>query len=60
MSLDKAIEYGKEHRKRYYDSRDTDKTCRSHGSCPWCRRKIKYKKKKQKMKGEYDDGLNEE
>ena len=37
MSLDKAIKYGKEHRKEYYDSRAVDRTCRSHGSCPWCR-----------------------
>lgn len=36
MSLDKGIKHGKEHRKEYYDSRAIDKTCRSHGSCPWC------------------------
>ena len=36
MSLDKSIKYGKEHRKEYFDSRAVDKTCRSHGSCPWC------------------------
>lgn len=60
MSLDKAIEHGKEKRRRYYGSREVDKTCRNHGSCPWCQRKIKYKRKKQKMKGEADDGLNEE
>ncbi len=32
MSLDKAIKYGKEHRKPYYDSREFDRTCRNHGS----------------------------
>jgi hypothetical protein len=36
MSLKQAIEHGKEHRKPYHDSRAIDKTCRSHGSCPWC------------------------
>lgn len=36
MSLAKGIKYGKEHRKEYYDSRAVDRTCRSHGSCPWC------------------------
>ncbi len=38
MSLDKAIEHGKEHRKPYYDCRAIDATCRCHGSCDWCRR----------------------
>ena len=37
MALTKGIKYGKEHRKEYYDSRAVDRTCRSHGSCPWCR-----------------------
>ena len=37
MSLDKAILYGKEHRKPYHKSKRFDKTCRNHGSCPYCR-----------------------
>ena len=37
MSLDKAILYGKEHRKPYRKSKRFDKTCRNHGSCPYCR-----------------------
>lgn len=36
MSLDKAIEHGKEHRKPYRDSRRFAWTCRNHGSCSWC------------------------
>lgn len=37
MSLEKAIASGKEHRKPYYNrAKSVDKTCRSHGSCPWC------------------------
>lgn len=51
MSLDKAIKYGKEHRKRYYDSREFDPSCRSHGNCPWCQGKRKYKKQKSDLKG---------
>ena len=38
MSLDKAIEHGKEKRKPYYGSKAFDRTCRNHGSCPWCKR----------------------
>lgn len=37
MSLDKAIEHGKEKRKSYYGAQAIDCTCRPHGSCEWCR-----------------------
>lgn len=36
MSLDKAIRHGKERRKPYYRSQRFDRTCRNHGSCPYC------------------------
>lgn len=36
MSLDKAIEHGKEHRKQFRKSKRFDRTCRNHGSCSWC------------------------
>jgi hypothetical protein len=36
MSLEKAIQHGKEHRKPYYHSKRFDRTCRNHGSCPYC------------------------
>jgi len=36
MSLDKAIRYGKEKRKRYYGSKAFDCSCRNHGTCKWC------------------------
>lgn len=36
MSLDKAIEHGKEHRRPYTGSKAIDRTCRNHGSCPVC------------------------
>jgi hypothetical protein len=37
MSLDKAIEHGKEKRKPYIGAKARDCTCRNHGSCEWCR-----------------------
>ena len=37
MSLDKAIQYGKEKRKPYYGAQAIDCTCRPYGSCEWCR-----------------------
>ena len=35
--LDKAILHGKEHRKPYINEQAIDRTCRNHGSCPWCK-----------------------
>lgn len=43
MSLDKAIEHGKEKRKPYRGSKAIDATCRNHGSCQWCERNRKFK-----------------
>jgi hypothetical protein len=37
MSLDKAIDHRKEHRKQYYGSKAFDCSCRNHGSCDWCK-----------------------
>ena len=47
MSLNKAIEHNKEHRKPYIGGKAIDKSCRNHGGCEWCEgnRKHKYKKK---------------
>ncbi len=36
MSMDKAIEHGKEHRKSYHGAKAIDKTCRNHGGCSHC------------------------
>lgn len=36
MSLDKAIEHGKEHRKPYRKAQAVDTHCRCHGPCKWC------------------------
>ena len=43
MSLNKAIEYGKERRKKYYGAKAIDCSCRNHGSCEWCRGSRLYK-----------------
>ena len=36
MSLDKAIEHGKEKRKQYIGAKAVDYSCRNHGTCSWC------------------------
>lgn len=58
MSLNKAIEHGKEKRKKRPFAKSIDKRCRNHGGCSWCldNRTHKYKKKLGKV--EYEDGEN--
>lgn len=52
MSLDAGINSGKEHRKRYRDSRRFDSTCRNHGACSWCRdNRTHFDKKHRSAKG---------
>lgn len=62
MSLDKAIEHGKEKRKPYVGSKAFDHTCRNHGSCDWCRESRTYKnlKRTQEMIDRELDYLVEE
>lgn len=57
MSLDKAIEHGKEKRKEYIGSKAIDKSCRNHGSCPWCERNRKFKFRDKKP---YDENADRE
>lgn len=47
MSLDKAIQHGKEKRKPYRGSKAIDSSCRNHGDCPGCANARKAKKKRQ-------------
>lgn len=37
MALDKRIKQGREKRKPYRKSKAISRTCRNHGSCPYCR-----------------------
>lgn len=46
MSLDKAIQHRKEHRKPYTKAKAIDRTCRNHGGCPWCEGNRLYNRKK--------------
>lgn len=50
MALDKAIQYGKEHRKPYTGGKAIDRTCRNHGGCLWCEENRKYKNIKRLQK----------
>lgn len=50
MSLIKAIDSGKEHRKQYRGAKRYDKTCRNNGSCPYCQENRTYQSRKLKEK----------
>jgi len=54
MSLDKAINSGKEKRKNYRKSKAIDRSCRNHGSCSWCQRNRQYQTRKALEKAQYE------
>jgi hypothetical protein len=47
MSLDKAIEHGKEKRRPYRGSKRFDRSCRHGGNCGWCEGNRTVKNKRQ-------------
>jgi hypothetical protein len=62
MSLNKAIQHGKEKRKPYKGSKQWDHSCRNHGSCGWCLGNRTHRNKrhepadlKEQEKGEIND-----
>lgn len=54
MTLDKAIEHNKEHRKQYRGSKAFDRTCRNHGGCDWCKNNRLYRANKLEEKTNQD------
>lgn len=62
MSLDKAIQHGKEKRKPYTGSKAIDRTCRCHSGCDWCRenRMHKNNKKIESMKEEENERVSQD
>jgi len=59
MPLDKAIEHGKEHRRKYYDSRRFDCSCRNHGSCSYCLSNRTIQMKRAKGKADLNEQVDE-
>lgn len=54
MSLNKAIQSGKEHRKPYRGAKEIDHTCRNHGSCGWCKENRTHKNNKRELAAEQE------
>jgi hypothetical protein len=62
VSLDKAIEHGKERRKPYRKTKAIDRSCCNHGSCPICEGNRLYKNMKrlqalEDMEHDYAGGI---
>lgn len=55
MSLDKAIQHGKERRKPYRRAKAVDPTCRNHGDCWYCRENRLYQARKEQERTNYHD-----
>ena len=55
MSLDKAIEHGKEHRKQYWGRRLYERSSRNHGRNYYRKELADYKNKKREMKAEVEE-----
>lgn len=55
MSLDKAIEHGKEHRKQYTGAKAVDPQCRNHGSCKYCEDGRHHRNLKRKIALDYSN-----
>lgn len=51
MSLDKAVEHGKEHRKPYRGSKAFDPACRNN-TCPWCLSNKLHQQRKEQARAE--------
>ena len=55
MGLEKAIEHGKEHRKKWSFAKSVDKRCRNHGGCEWCLGNRTHKNKRRMEEADYED-----
>lgn len=51
MSLEQAINHGKEHRKQYHpnSAKSIDWSCRNHGECKWCAENRQFSDKKREF-----------
>ena len=58
--LDKAIEHGKEHRKRFYRAKYYDRSCRCHGGCKWCEGNRLFQFRKAKSRVEYVEYMEDD
>lgn len=53
MGLEKSIKSGKERRKQYRGAKGVDRSCRNHGSCPYCEENRRYRERRLKIDKKY-------
>lgn len=58
MAFDKSIESGKEHRRQYVGAKRVDKSCRNHGSCPWCQGNRTHSYRKRLSAADFEAAMN--
>lgn len=49
MGMEKDVQLKKEHRKPYRGAGRFDRTCRNHGSCPYCERNRTFSNTRQRF-----------
>lgn len=54
MSFDKEYPKRKDHRKPYKGAKRFDRSCRNHGSCPWCQGNRQHNNKKRIEMASFD------
>lgn len=59
MSFDNNYPNRKDHRKPYRKSKAYDRSCRNHGSCPWCLGNRQYSNKKRQSMAEISPSATE-
>ena len=59
MSLDKAIEHNKEHRKAFTKSKAFDYSCRNHGSCSYCQGNRKHSTMRKQLASDIGEQLED-
>lgn len=60
MSFDNFYPNRKDHRKPFHGSKSVDRTCRNHGSCPYCSGNRQFKNfRRQPLEIEYDYSTKE-
>ena len=57
MGFEKIYPNRKDKRKRYRGSKAFDRTCRNHGSCPWCKSNRQHSNNKEELR--YKESLKD-
>jgi 5-methylcytosine-specific restriction endonuclease McrA len=57
--LDKSIQHNKEYREEYRKAKRFDRSCRNHGSCPYCQGNREHSNKKRELSAKEKEKEND-